>query len=194
MATTGPPPRGWTACVGGTEARLPVVLALVAALAGCGGAPPGPAASPSPASSPSASPSASPAPSPPPPSPSSAETPERVVGDFLGSLGAESRRAWSLLRVDLRAPSRPGAVVVELPESGATVDRGSELRAAAPAQSRPTVLVDSEVQPSESEPSDGDRLLVTSSPDLAPGRHVLVLVAVRADGIVDAEAVVFQIG
>lgn len=94
-------------------------------------------------------------------------------------------------RVDLLSPTQPIAVSVEVPSPGSSVPPGAELRALVPAQSRPAVTVDGEQQQFRSAAADGDRQVVTLSPDLAPGDHVLTVAAVRADGVVVAGAVAF---
>ena len=81
----------------------------------------------------------------------------------------------------------------EVPEREQVLSSGAELRGTVPAGSEPAVAVDGQVQQAGSRPADGDRLLVTVSPQLPPGPHVLTVAAVRADGLVVADAVPFSV-
>lgn len=103
------------------------------------------------------------------------------------------RRGQDGPRIELTPPRLTGAVI-EVPERGGPpLPRDAELRATVPAQAQATVLLDGEVREFRQEPSDGDRLLLTFAPGLAPGQHLLTVAAVRADGLLVAAAATFQV-
>lgn len=98
-------------------------------------------------------------------------------------------------RVELASPSLPATVDIEVPAVGSgPLPRGTALRAFVPAGAREVlVVVDGEEVEAQQRPADGDRSEVTATPDLAPGPHVLAVIAVRADDLVVARAAAFTI-
>ncbi len=93
----------------------------------------------------------------------------------------------------LSSASSLGIVDVAAPQAGTTVPTGSRLRALVPAAARTVVLLDGAAQRFTTTPKDGDRTEVSLAPDLAPGDHLLLVAATRADGLLLAGAVPFTV-
>jgi hypothetical protein len=97
-------------------------------------------------------------------------------------------------RVEIMGPETVGAVEVESPMRGAeTVQLDTELSAYAPAGSDASLWLDGAEVDAEQTAADGDRIQLTASPELAAGQHVLTVTAVRADGLLLAQSVAFQV-
>jgi hypothetical protein len=97
-------------------------------------------------------------------------------------------------RVELMGPDTVGAVEVESPPLGpGTVEADTELSAYAPAGSDASLWLDGAEVDAEQTAADGDRIQLTASPELAAGQHVLTVTAVRADGLLLAQSVAFQV-
>jgi hypothetical protein len=97
-------------------------------------------------------------------------------------------------RVELMGPETVGAVQVASPPLGSTtVEPDTELSAYAPAGSQAALWLDADQVEAEQTAADGDRTQLTAGPELSTGRHVVTVTAVRADGLLLAQSVAFEV-
>ena len=100
----------------------------------------------------------------------------------------------ALVELSNPALGLPGYVDIEVPAVGSPpLEPGTTLQAFAPEGSQVTMTLDGERVEVEQQPADGDRTRITATPELTPGRHVLVVVAERTDRLVVAAASVFDV-
>lgn len=111
-----------------------------------------------------------------------------------GAVALPVRAEGGRTRIELAAQALQ--VEIEVPswsEPAPSLPPGTELVAYVHADARVTVAVDGITVEAEESAADGDRTRVSVRPDLVAGRHVLTVSAVRADGLLVADAGAFTV-